>query len=165
MSILQAAKDLLKKGMALQDDELILMANQLLANVLPEDDEEKTNKKAVKKTGRTKGVKKASRNKPPTTNPDHIDDDYSFRMDNNNSKILTKRKVRVKGSGRNKFVDDKTVGISEKEKTPYVKPVPRDRPKHKKVKKVCRDCKKPFVSVVGDGEIGEYKCNKCICGE
>lgn len=158
MSILQTAKDLLKKGIALQDEELIAMANDLLGDV-----KKPQKKQAVKKTAKVKGVKKASRHNPPTTNEEHIDYE-DFRV-NNNSKIKGSKKKRVKGSGKNIFVDDRTLARSEDDKTPNYRPVARDRPKHKKITKQCRECKKPFVVAVGDKEVGEYKCNKCITGE
>lgn len=153
MSIIETAKDLLRKGIALQDEELIAMANSLLTDVT---------KKPAKKTVRTKPTKKASKKKPPTTNPDHIDDD--FRV-NNNSKVKGVKKKRVKGSGKNTFFDDRTLATSEEDQTPNYTPSSRDRPKHKKVTKKCRDCGNPFVAVFGDDKVGEYKCNKCITGE
>lgn len=159
MSIIETAKDLLRKGIALNDEELIAMANSLLTDT----PQKKTTKKAVaKKTAKAKSVKRASRNNKPTTNPDHIDEDFKV---NNNSKIKGAKKKRVKGSGKNIFVDDRTLARSEEDQTPHYVPSPRDRPKHKKVTKKCRDCGNSFIAVFGDDKVGEYKCNKCITGE
>lgn len=157
MSILKTAKELLKKGIALQDEELINMANSLLGDV-----HKPIKKKAVKKIPVKKSGKKASRYKTEIPE-DHIDED-PFIV-NNNSKIKGSKTKRVRGSGKNLFFDDKTLAVSELDKTPNYKPTKRNRPKHKKITKQCRECKKPFISVVGDGTVGEYKCNKCITGE
>ena len=141
MSIIQTAKDLLRKGIALNDEELIQMANSLLT----EQGDSETPVQPVKEevVTRDSSVERASA------------DDFTVKREQ-----PQQRKVPVNemGSRKNSFVDDGT------EHTDMATPdfVPTQRRKApKKVKQSCQTCSKTF-------EVKEvhrrdwFVCDKCL---
>lgn len=146
---LEIAKELLRKGIALQDQELIAMANSLLGET--DSAGYKQQKKSVKKTSKT------------TKKPEDKKDSSDFTM--NKEKAQTKKiPVNKVKNRKNTFFDDKTEAIGDK--TPEIKLAPRDRPKYKPVYKRCANeyCNKKVKVVAGDGLVTSYLCDSCILG-
>lgn len=145
---LEIAKELLKKGIALNDQELIAMANSLLDETALVDYKVTTYEKQKKST--KKPTKKTTSKKT---------DASDFSMTNNNK---TNKKVPVNKITRaeNKFTDDKTEFLDQK--TPAVKLTPRDRPKPKYAYKSCENCGKKMKIIAGDQYASSYMCDDCI---
>lgn len=151
---LEIAKELLKKGIALNDQELIAMANSLLDQTALVDYKATTyeqQKKSVKKTGKT--IKK------PVDKKDSSD--FTMNKEKTQTKKIPVNKVKNR---KNTFFDDKTEAIGDK--TPKIKLAPRDRPKYKPVYKQCanENCNNKVKVVAGDGLVTSYLCDSCILG-
>ena len=141
MSIIQTAKDLLRKGIALNDEELIQMANSLLT----EQGDSETPVQPVKEevVTRDSSVERASA------------DDFTVKREQ-----PQQRKVPVNGMGsrKNTFVDDGTEHTDIE--TPDFVPTER-RQAPKKVKQFCEACSKTFeVPEVHRREW--FVCDKCL---
>lgn len=138
MSIIDTAKELLKKGIELNDAELVTMANSLLAS----QGDETTD-------GQTEPI--AS---PPDKFSEFIMDksDYSNKYVPVNS--ITNRV--------NQFIDDKTEHVDVE--TPEVPLASRERPHHTLVDQTCSVCKKLF-SVSDTHSRDNYLCDQCILGK
>tara|TARA_R100000995_G_scaffold37125_2_gene17002 strand:+ start:4378 stop:4818 length:441 start_codon:yes stop_codon:yes gene_type:complete len=141
MSIIQTAKDLLRKGIALNDEELIEMANSLLTE--QEDSETPDQPVREEVVARDSSVERASA------------DDFVVKREQ-----AQQRKVPVNGmgSGKNTFVDDGTEHTDIE--TPNFVPTER-RQAPKKVKQLCETCSKTFeVPEVHRREW--FVCDKCL---
>jgi len=139
---LEIAKELLKKGMALNDQELIAMANSLI-----DEQQKKSSKKATKKT-----VKKTE----PKNNSDFV-----MKKEESATKKTPVNKVKNRV---NKFTDNRTEAKSKQEKTPKVKLTPRNRPKYTPVYKNCENCNQKMKVIAGDSAVASYICDNCILG-
>lgn len=151
---LEIAKELLRKGIALNDQELIAMANSLLGETVEADDKEDTynqKKKVVKKTNKTLGKSTKKKNSS----------DFIMKKEKTGTKKIPVNKVKNR---KNIFFDDKTEATEDK--TPVIKLAPRDRPKYKPVYKQCanENCNKKVKVVAGDGLVTSYLCDDCILG-
>lgn len=155
MGILDTAKELLKKGIALGDAELIEMANKLLESEGPVKVEAtpKLKKPTTKKTS-----SKKSSNKPlDTTKDSGILDGEEFST--------AKTKVHTNGPVKwveNTWSDNGESGdIDKKElKTPKIKPAVR-RPKYTKVTHKCGKCMKS-VQIYPHDKTEFYRCEECL---
>lgn len=148
MSIIQTAKELLKKGIALNDAELIEMANSLLGTVseVPTTVSVKPQEKKPRKT-RAKAVVKEKQS---------LVDQFSVENKRSQSK-----KVLVKAQRVNTFNDDGVLAKDEENITPKIIPAKRDRPKFKKVKQICQSCNGSVM--VHPAHIREfYVCDGCL---
>lgn len=141
MSIIQTAKDLLRKGIALNDEELIQMANSLLT----EQGDSETPVQPVKEevVTRDSSVERASA------------DDFVVKREQPAQKRVPVNQV---GSRENSFVDDGTEHTDIE--TPDFTPTER-RQAPKKVKQYCEACSKTFeVPEVHRREW--FMCDKCL---
>lgn len=156
---LEIAKELLRKGIALQDEELIAMANSLLDETAltnyktttfeqHKDPTNKIKKKVVKKT-----AKKISK---PVDKTEPMD----FTMRTAEQESTKKVPVNKVKRGKNLFTDDKTEFMDNE--TPAVKLTPRNRPKAKSVYKNCESCGNRMKVIAGDGYTSSYICDDCI---
>lgn len=148
----EIAKELLRKGIALNDQELIAMANSLLDqaalvsyNVTTYEQQKKPSKKTEKKA-----ASKTTENRK---------DASEFLMTNNN-KANKKVPVNKVERSENKFFDDKTEFLDQS--TPVVKLTPRDRPKPKYTTKSCESCGNKMKVIAGDQYASSYMCDNCI---
>lgn len=154
MSI-EIAKELLKKGIALNDQELIAMANSLLdetmsvVNVATPDKQKKSAKKPTKKK-----ASKKTEDKKDAPN-------FTMKKEKTGTKRIPVNKVKNR---KNIFIDDKTEAIGDK--TPLIKLAPRDRPRYKPIYKKCENenCIKKVKVLAGDGLVTSYLCDDCILG-
>lgn len=148
MSIIQTAKELLKKGIALNDPELIEMANSLLGTVSESPPAVAVEPQETKpKKSRAKAVVKEK--------PSLVD---QFAIENKQSR---NKRVPVKAKRINTFKDDGVLAKDEENITPKVTPAKRDRPKFKKVKQVCQSCNGSVM--VHPAHIREfYVCDGCL---
>ncbi len=158
MSI-EIAKELLRKGIALQDKELIAMANSLLDetaltsyNVTAYKQQEKEQKKSVKKASKKPTMKKLEA--IDKTEP------MDFTMRTAEQESTKKVPVNKVKRGKNLFTDDKTEFMDNE--TPKVKLTPRNRPKAKSVYKNCESCGSRMKIIAGDGYTSSYICDDCI---
>lgn len=151
---LEIAKELLKKGMALNDQELIAMANSLI-DQLAVVDYKVTTYEQQKKSSK-KATKKPTKKTEPKNNSDFV-----MKKEQSATKKIPVNKVKNR---KNTFFDDKTEAIGDK--TPEIKLAPRDRPKYKPVYKQCanENCNKKVKVVAGDGLVTSYLCDSCILG-
>lgn len=148
MSIIQTAKELLKKGIALNDAELIAMANSLLGTVseVPTTVSVKPQEKKPRKT-RAKAVVKEKQS---------LVDQFSVENKRSQSK-----KVLVKAQRINTFNDDGVLAKDEENITPKIIPAKRDRPKFEKVKQICQSCNGSVM--VHPAHVREfYVCDGCL---
>jgi hypothetical protein len=143
----EIVKQLLKKALATQDEELIELANKLLEE--PE---------AVEPV--SKKTKKAPKKQVSSTK-----DSGDFTM---KRKVDGKVKVPVNKikNRKNIFFDDKTEAMSKADQTPKIKLSPRDRPKYKPTYKKCsnENCNNKIKVIAGDGSVTSYLCDSCILG-
>lgn len=148
MSIIQTAKELLKKGIALNDSELIEMANSLLEtiNETPPAVAVEPQEKKPRKT-RAKAVVKEKQSL--------VD---QFAVENKRSQS---KRVLVKAKRINTFNDDGVLAKDEENVTPKITPSKRDRPKFEKVKQVCQSCNGSVM--VHPAHVREfYVCDGCL---
>mgnify|MGYP001558835992 CR=1 FL=1 len=186
MSILDTAKELLKKGILLGDAELIEMANKLiqaeldkqpdisykindengfteniigdhLSNVVPPKTKKSVTKKPTTKKASTSTTKKSS--SAPL--------DKSKKSDTIDSGEEFSTKKRVHTNGPVKWVENTWEDMGEqgdldkKElKTPNIKPAVR-RPKYVKVTHKCGKCMKQ-VQVYPHDKTEFYRCDDCL---
>lgn len=165
MSIVDTAKELLKKGIALGDAELIEMANQLLGagpeeSISPSVTSDKT-KKVVKKTTAKKSLKKPL----DTTKDSGILDREEFAVSNKEEFSTAKKRVHTNGPVKwveNTWEDTGESGDIDKKdlKTPRIKPAVR-RPKYTKVAHKCGKCMKS-VKVYPHDKTEFYRCEECL---
>ncbi len=155
----EIAKELLRKGIALQDEELIAMANSLLNetalanyNVTTYKEQKEQQKKPVKKLTK----------KPTAKKLEAIDktEPMDFTMRSAEQESTKKVPVNKVKRGKNLFTDDKTEFMDNE--TPKVKLTPRNRPKAKAVYKNCESCGNRMKVVSGDGYTSSYICDDCI---
>lgn len=141
------AKALLKKGVALEDQELINMALSLLdldtavqdGTIEPEENIPESFKPAVKarkarevkKTERQVAVKQPPAKKPRSTKTQNIVQQFTLTKDPAKQKY-----VPVRG-GTNTWVDDGVACKTEDDVTPTYKPAPRQRVAATKIVRVC----------------------------
>jgi hypothetical protein len=141
MSIIQTAKDLLRKGIALNDEELIQMANSLLTEQGDSETPIQPAKEEV--VARDSSVERASA------------DDFVVKREQSAQKRVPVNQV---SSRENTFVDDGTEHTDIE--TPDFVPTER-RPAPKKVKQFCETCSKTFeVPEVHRREW--FVCDKCL---
>ena len=136
MSIIDTAKKLLKKGIALKDAELVEMANLLLSQ----------------EEGSGGDIEKPTHDEKPT-------DKFSeFVMDKSeySSKYVPVNSITDRV---NQFVDDKTEHTDVT--TPDVPLTHRERPSHETVEQLCEACNKQF-SVVEAHARDNFLCDRCI---
>lgn len=148
MTILQTAKELLKKGIALDDPELIAMANQLIeANIKSEPESVKPEKKKVK----------PQVSKPATVVKSNIVD--QFRLVDKQQEAASKRMPVTDRARFNAWSDD---GVESKEiVTPEVAITKRTREPVKKVKQQCQFCQK--TEMVNPVHVRDfYICDGCL---
>jgi hypothetical protein len=152
MTIIQTAKDLLKKGMKLNDPELILMANQLLESIT-----ESREQATVEAQPKAKPTKKTKATKAVEVNKVDVD---QFVMQP--AKASRKKREPLKIQKRvNQFQDDGTLANDEENITPKINPTKRDRPKFEKVDQICQYCKTP--TKVHPAHVREfYICDSCL---
>jgi hypothetical protein len=144
MTILQTAKELLKKGIALDDPDLIAMANQLIeANIKSEPEPAKPEKKKV--------------SKPVTVVKSNIVD--QFRLVDKQQEAINKRMPVTDRARFNAWSDD---GIESKEiVTPEVAITKRTREPVKKVKQQCQLCQK--TEMVNPVHVRDFFiCDGCL---
>jgi len=143
MSIINTAKELLKKGIALDDEELINMANSLLSSVDAVPSEAEPPKEPAKVTTRHTASE--------------ITEQFVVQNDN---AVERKRSVPVTSRERkNNFVDDLTE--HKDVKTPAAATTERKRPPVEKVKQTCSVCDKGFeVLPVHARDL--YVCDNCV---
>ena len=141
MSVIDTAKELLKKGMALNDSELIKMANELLASI------------------------ETPPEKPKEENPQK--DSLVIRNEDNFiSPITDDKNVRTvnatpvnQGKRQNLFIDDKIDAMDVI--TPDYTPTLRDRKKAKRVEQKCEECRK--ISIVPEAHSRDFfVCDSCL---
>lgn len=144
MSLVETAKELLKKGMALNDPEIIAMANELLGNTAAPEP-------AKKKRGRPKKHMVA----PP---------EEDFSMDD----INPPKQVRKRNGGGPEWTGNlwRDTGASgdipaEKLKTPKVSLTPRDRPKFELSEHECNRCNR-MCMVKPHEKTAFFVCPACI---
>jgi len=141
MSIIDTAKDLLKKGMALNDPELIKMANELLADIEtpPEEPKEEDPQK----------------DSLVIRNEDNF---ISSITDDKNIRSTNATPVN-QGKRQNLFVDDKIDAMDVI--TPDYTPTVRDRKKAKKVEQKCEECRK--TTIVPEAHSRDFfVCDSCL---
>jgi formamidopyrimidine-DNA glycosylase len=147
MSIIQTAKELLKKGIALNDPELIEMANTLLGTVSESLPTAAVEPQAKPKKSRAKAVVKEKQS---------LVDQFAIENKRSQSK-----RVLVKAKRINTFKDDGTLAKDEENITPKITPAKRDRPKFEKVKQVCQSCNGSVM--VHPAHVREfYVCDGCL---
>jgi hypothetical protein len=163
MNTIDIAKDLLKKGIALKDKDLINMANQLIENPLdnildvsitsiessPEIDISESSvlpaqsaapaksKRQTKKSVAVKQEAPPKQEKPKTARASQID---QFKMQKEKN-VRKKRQPVTDSKWSNKFVDNRIEAKDEHNITPVIKLAKRDREKFKKVGQLCESCK------------------------
>lgn len=148
MSIIDTAKELLRKGIELGDPELIEMANKLIGDKKPED------KSAIildlSSDPKNKTPKKKGR--PPKKS---LDTEEKYVI---NSPL----KVRGEVQWSSRWVDPGGNGEIDKKylDTPDVKRTERRSP-YKKVDHICSSCKNKF-QVYPHDKTEFYKCDKCL---
>ena len=141
MSIIETAKDLLRKGIALNDEELIQMANSLLAG--QENSETPDQPVTEEVVMRDSSVERASA------------DDFVVKREQPAQKRVPVNQV---GSRENSFVDDGTEHTDMK--TPDFVPTER-RKAPRKVKQTCETCgETKEVSEVHRRDW--YVCDRCL---
>jgi hypothetical protein len=157
MTIIQTAKDLLKKGIKLNDHELILLANHLLESLEEKHQPEEAAIESQPKTKTAKAAKKTKATKAVEVNKVDVD---QFVMQP--AKASRKKREPLKIQKRvNQFQDDGTLANDEENITPKVKPTKRDRPRFKKVEQICQYCK--ASTEVHPTHIREfYICDSCL---
>jgi len=141
MSVIDTAKELLKKGMALNDSELIKMANELLASI------------------------ETPPEKPKEENPQkdslvirNEDDFISPITDDKNVRTVNATPVN-QGKRQNLFIDDKIDAMDVI--TPDYTPTLRDRKKAKRVEQKCEECRK--ISIVPEAHSRDFfVCDSCL---
>mgnify|MGYP001244913018 CR=1 FL=1 len=141
MSVIDTAKELLKKGMELNDPELIKMANTLLATVEtpPEEPKEEDPQK----------------DSLVTRNEDNF---ISSITDDKDLRSASATPVN-QGKRKNLFVDDKIEAMDVT--TPSYKPTARDRKKAKRVEQKCEECRK--TSIVPEAHARDFfVCDSCL---
>lgn len=148
MTIIQTAKDLLKKGIALNDPELIEMANSLLGTV------NKAEPIVISEPQETKPKK--SRARTVVKEKQSLVDQFAIENKRSQSK-----RVLVKAKRVNTFNDDGILAKDEENITPKITPAKRDRPKFEKVKQVCQSCNGSVM--VHPAHVREfYTCDNCL---
>lgn len=142
MSIIDTAKELLKKGIALNDEDLINMANSLLeVQVETETPAQPDVKQVVKK-------EEAS---PQRVTADEF-------VVNRESRSNSRTPVNDIGQRENKFFDDRTEHMDIE--TPSITPTER-RKAPKKVNQTCQSCSKTFE--VAEAHRREwFVCDSCL---
>jgi hypothetical protein len=152
MSIIETAKDLLKKGIKLNDEELISLANKLLDSL-----SESQGDSVVESLPTVKTIKKTRKEKAVEVNRVEVD---QFVMQP--AKASRKKREPIKIQKRvNQFQDDGTLANDEDNVTPKIKPTQRDRPKFEKINQVCEYCKTP--NKVHPAHVREfYICDLCL---
>mgnify|MGYP001410678626 CR=1 FL=1 len=141
MSIIETAKDLLRKGIALNDEELIQMANSLLAGQENSETPDQPVREEV--VMRDSSVERASA------------DDFVVKREQPAQKRVPVNQV---GSRENSFVDDGTEHTDMK--TPDFVPTER-RKAPRKVKQTCETCgETKEVSEVHRRDW--YVCDRCL---
>jgi hypothetical protein len=142
MNIIETAKSLLRKGIALNDHELIEMANSLLSE--QESSSTVTPPKQIEVADQDLSSEKGS-----------VDDFTVDRNQNNNQKRVPVNQIK---SRKNEFIDDGTEHAEIT--TPKFTPTER-RPPSKKVTQKCEGCNKTQeVSEVHSRDF--YVCDKCL---
>lgn len=156
MTIIQTAKDLLRKGIKLNDQELVVMANQLLDS-LNIDSGDEANKQTPAVKVETKKTKTPATKKTKVTASAEIAD--QFKVQNKNSK---QKRESVKVSGKeNKFVDDGILAKDDDNITPNISLAKRERPKFQKVQQLCESCRNSVL--VHPAHTREfYICDNCL---
>ena len=150
MSIIDTAKELLKKGIALNDEELIGMANSLLSAEFSFDDNEKSTPVAE-----TSGASSFQKEKTSV-----LVEQFEVKQKNS----MDRGSVPVtQGERKNTFVDDLT---EHKDViTPTTSsPTERKRVPAQNVEQTCESCKKTFtVSPAHARDF--YTCDGCLANK
>ena len=142
MSIIDTAKELLKKGIALNDEDLINMANSLLEVDVETQAPAQPEEKQVVKKEKTPPQRVAA-------------DDFAV---NRESRGNSRTPVNDVGVRENQFVDDRTEHMDIE--TPEFVPTERRNPP-RKVKQSCQSCSK--VVEVPDVHRREwFVCDSCL---
>lgn len=159
MKNIEVAKELLKKAIALNDEELIALANRLLDDNIFQNNNASNQAENKNKTSKRQ-TKKATKS-PPKKNSKVESNDFTM-----NKRVTKQTKIPVNKikNRKNIFFDDRTEATEIE--TPVVKPTNRDRPKYKPTYKKCSNdnCNKKVKVVAGDGYVGSYLCDDCILG-
>lgn len=158
MSIIDTAKELLKKGIALNDEELINMANSLLSAEFSFDDNEKATPPTRPSSNEVDSLEKIDVAKTPVRRtPSEITEQFIVQGDN---AVERKRSVPVTSMERkNTFIDDLTE--HKDVETPAAATTERKRPPVEKVKQTCSSCDKIFeVLPVHARDL--YVCDNCV---
>lgn len=148
MTILQTAKELLKKGIALNDPELITMANQLIASSSGE------STKATKKAANAKPATDQSKQTPiPRQN---LADQFKL------AERQQEGSKRIPVTDRQRFNAWKDDGVESKEiVTPEAAITKRTREPVKKVKQQCQLCQNSeMVNPIHVRDF--YICDNCL---
>jgi hypothetical protein len=156
MNTIDIAKDLLKKGIALKDKDLIDMANQLIENPLDNivdvsiasrrskvelDTPPAKPKRQTKKSVAVKQESAPEQEKPKTARASQID---QFKMQKEKN-VRKKRQPVTDSKWSNRFVDDGIEAKDEDNITPVIELAKRDREKFKKVSQLCENCKQSVM--------------------
>jgi|TARA_R110002051_G_scaffold241364_1_gene301676 hypothetical protein len=142
MSIIETAKSLLRKGIALNDHELIEMANSLLGE--QEDSEAPVQPEQIEVADRDLSPERGS-----------ADEFVVDRVQNSNQRRMPVNQIQ---SRKNEFADDGTEHTEIV--TPSFTPTERRKPS-RKVKQTCTSCKEvQEVSEVHSRDF--YVCDECL---
>tara|TARA_R110000851_G_scaffold191014_2_gene341684 strand:- start:99 stop:566 length:468 start_codon:yes stop_codon:yes gene_type:complete len=134
MSIKDTAKELIKKGIEIGDNELITMANELLKSVTDSEDIldiETVGLEVEKEPEKEIDIR---------PEPDSFISAIRREDDSNHQRIAKTQKIDLDGDRHNKFTDDLSEHTSVT--TPDMPPTARHRRPFKKVEAVCRKCNK-----------------------
>jgi hypothetical protein len=153
MSIKDTAKALLKKGIEFGDDELIVMANELLEGLV---DSKGTLKEVLKDSEIEERSKEAVNTRPE---PDSFISPIRKEDDDAHQRVAKNQKIDVSGDRENKFIDD----LSEHTlvTTPDKPLTTRHRKPFRKVEAVCKKCNK-IVETHPAHKREWFVCDGCI---
>ena len=142
MSIIDTANDLLKKGMALNDPDLIKMANELLeqADAPPPEPPKKESPALDSLVTKKEG-------------------DFISSITNEENMKATNATPVNQMKHKNLFVDEKTDALDIT--TPSYTPTARDRKKTKKLEQKCEECRKT-TSVLEIHVRDYFVCDSCL---
>jgi formamidopyrimidine-DNA glycosylase len=149
MSIKDTAKSLLKKGIATGDDELIIMANELLESLVDS------------KIAPDRSLEDLEKVEDTRPEPDSFISPIIKADNANHQRVAKTQKIDVDGDRENKFVDD----LSEHTlvTTPDKPLTARHRRPFKKVEAVCKKCNK-IVETHPAHKREWFVCDGCIKG-
>lgn len=190
MDTIQIAKDLLRKGIAINDTEIIGMAHQILGLAVKENDSttQSENLTAINMTplaseksktrtkrGRSKSVEKeisaddvnrsspkASSQKVESFRTINLNDFRNNKSKDSDGSKKRKVKTPVSSLGKKNIFSDNGIDAKDEENiTPTVKLTPRERPRQEKVRQSCEYCKTSvFINPIHAREF--FVCDECL---